>query len=147
MHHESSVVVNRPIDEVWTFMTDPFNIPRSGGGRLAFRVTPTGPWGLGSTIQQRMVIFGFETRITSTVTEWDPPRTVTHSVMDSGIVRSGVFRATLEAAGAGTKVVRAVEVEPRGILKLLSPVLGPFMRRQMDAQTQNLKRLLEAGQG
>ena len=27
MRAEVSVVVNRPIDEVWAFITDPFNIP------------------------------------------------------------------------------------------------------------------------
>ncbi len=29
MRHETNVMVNRPIDEVWAFMTDPLNIPRA----------------------------------------------------------------------------------------------------------------------
>lgn len=142
MRHETSVVVNRPVDEVWAFMTDPFNVPRLGGGTLALRQTSPGPMGLGSTLQGRRVILGLETRMSGAITEWDPPRTVTISFVAAGGSRS--FRGALEPTLDGTKVVRVIEFEPQPILKLLWPIVGPFFRREWDAATQNFKRLLEA---
>jgi len=144
MRHETSVMVNRPIDEVWAFMTDPFNVPRFGSMTLGFRQTSPGPVGLGSTGQMRVAILGFETRIRVSVTEWDPPHTFAFSMTGAGI-RSGSLRQTLEATADGTKVVRVSEFEPRGVLKLLWPIVGSFVRRRMDATIPKIKRFLEAG--
>jgi uncharacterized protein YndB with AHSA1/START domain len=146
MHPEMSVVVNRPIEEVWAYVTDPFNLPRWGGRRLAVRATPPGPLRVGSTVHQRWVVFGVETRLSGVITEWDPPRVVTVSLMDDGIARSGFARTTLEATAAGTKVLRSGGLELRGIWKLLSPIVRPYIRRMMEDQNQNLKRLLESGE-
>ena len=147
MRHESSVVINRPIDEIWAFVTDPFNAPRMGGGRLAIRIAPLGPLALGSKLQQRVSVLGFETELKTVVTEWDPPRTMTHSTKDAGPIRSFSAAITLEPTATGTKVVRAVAVEARGVWRAVLPILGPLIRRQTDAQTRNLKRLLEANRG
>jgi len=144
-HHESSVVINRPIDEVWRFAVEPFNVPRWGGGRLQVHVAPPGPAAVGSTIRQRFVFLGFEAEIRTTITEWKVPHAAAHSVTDarSGVFRSATFRTTLEAVAGGTRVVRMAEAEPRGIWRLFWPFLAPIMKRRMDAQTRNLKRLIE----
>lgn len=145
--HESSVVIDRPLEEVWTFLVDFFNAPRMGGGRLRVRVTSPGPVGLASSIQQRVVILGFETSIDTVVTEWDPPHAIAHSTSSTattGPIR-GTFRTSLERTPGGTKVVRMAEMEPRGILRrLLWPILWPLLVPRIDAQTRNLKRLLES---
>lgn len=73
MRTETTVVVNRPIEEVWAFLMDPFNLPRVGGSWLGARWTSPGPPGLGSTYQGRVAILGFETRISGAIAEWDPP--------------------------------------------------------------------------
>ena len=148
MRYESSVVIDRPIDEVWAFIFEPFNIPHWGGGRLAFRVKSPGALGLGSSLEQRVVFFGFESVLRTVVTEWDPPNTMTHSTRHAGrLIRSASAGLTLEATAAGTRVTRVFKLEPRGILKLVLPIVSPFVRRRGDAQTRNLKRLLEAGRG
>lgn len=145
--HVSSVVIERPSADVWAFLVDPFSVPRMGGGRLRLRVTSPGPLGLGSSIQQRVAMLGFETSIDTVVTEWDPPRAVTHSISGSakgGLMRSATFRTSLEETPAGTKVMRMADMEPRGILRFLWPMLWPVLVPRMDAQTSTLKRLLEA---
>jgi hypothetical protein len=37
-----------------------------------------------------------------------------------------------------------MELEPRGIFKLISPLVGRIMRRRLDTLLANIKRLLEA---
>jgi uncharacterized protein YndB with AHSA1/START domain len=145
MRIETSVVVDRPIDAVWAFLTEPFNMPRLGGSWLGTRLTSPGPIGLGTTFEGRLTILGFETRIGGTITGWEPPHAVAISVIGAG--GSGSISGTLESTATGTKVVRTVEIEPRPAFKLPWWIALPFMRRRQHASDQRLKRLLEAGQG
>ena len=147
MRYETRVVVNRPVEEVFAFLSNPFSSPRRGGGSLGFRVTPPGPIRLGSTIRLRMVAFGLERTFSGVVTEWDPPHAVTFSFANEGPVVSGTIRTTLEATAEGTKALTVTEIKSRGIWKLLSPLVGPYMRRQMITRNQNMKRILESGRG
>jgi ligand-binding SRPBCC domain-containing protein len=141
---EHTVVIDRPIDEVWTFLTDWFNTPRMGGyAALGLRQTSPGPMGVGSTLLGRNVILGFETRLNHTITEWDPPHTFADT-MEGRPFRSLSQRGTLEAIGDGTRLVVSTEFELRPALRLLWPFLGPFVRRKMRAGVLGLQRLLEA---
>lgn len=137
-------MIDRPIDEVWEHLTDWFNTPRMGGyAALGLRQTSPGPTGVGSTLQGRNVILGFETRLNHTITEWDPPHTFADT-MEGRPFRSLSQRGTLEAIGDGTRLVVSTEFELRPALRLLWPFLGPFVRRKMRAGAQGAKRLLES---
>lgn len=143
-HFEDTVVIDRPIDEVWAYMTDWFNTPRMGGyAALGLRQTSPGPMGVGSTLQGRNVILGFETRLNHTITEWDPPH-VFSDAMEGRPFRSMSQRGTLETLGAGTRLVVTTDFELRSVLKVVWPLLGPFVRRKMSTGIHSLKRLLEA---
>jgi len=143
-HFEDTVVIDRPIDEVWAYLTDWFNTPRMGGyAALGLRQTSPGPTGVGSTLQSRNVILGFETRLNQTVTEWDPPHTFAVTI-EGRPFRSLSQRGTLEAVGDGSRLVLSTEFELRPALRLLWPFLGPFARRKMRTGVQGVKRLLES---
>jgi len=147
MRLEWGGLVNRPIEEVFAFITDPFNSPRRGGGTLSLRLTPPGPLAVGSTVRLRFEVFGLETQFGFTITEWNPPYAVTGSIIDEGSARSGFIRTTLESTAAGTRLVTRIEVKLRGIWRLLGPMTGPYMRRQSRRRMKNLEGLLESGVG
>ena len=143
-HFEYTLVINRPIDEVWAYLTDWFNTPRMGGyAALGLRQTSPGPTGVGSTLQGRNVFLGFETRLNHTVTEWDPPYAFADT-MEGRPFRSLSQRGTLESIGDGTRLVISTEFELRPALRLLWPLFRPFVRRKMRTGVQGLKRLLES---
>jgi hypothetical protein len=139
---QESVVINRPVDEVVAFASDWFNGPRDGSV-LAFRQTSPGEPGVGTTLEGRMVILGFETRFTTRITEWDVPRAATF-VSTGGPFRSIVLRVTMEPRGDGTEMVESREMELRGALKLLGPFVVPYWRRRTKTAQKNFKRLIEA---
>ncbi len=56
--------------------------------------------------------------------------------------RSFVSRFTLEAGPEVTTVVSTIEMELRPALKLLWPIVGPFVRRRRRAAFRDLKTLL-----
>lgn len=137
-------MIDRPIDEVWGFLTDWFNTPRIGGyAALGLRQTSPGPMGVGSTLRGRNVILGFETRLNHRITEWDPPHTFADTI-EGRPFRSLSQRGTLEAIGDGTRLVVTTEFELRPALKLLWPFLGRFVRRKMRAGIHQMKRVLES---
>ena len=143
IHWVTSAVVDRPIDEVWAALVDFFNAPRiaRGEGLLAMRQTSAGPLGVGSTYSERRVILGLETRLTARITEWDPPHVVT-STMEGRPFRSFVSRFTLETGPEGTKLVSSIDMELHPVLKLLWPIIGPFIRRRRRAAFGNVNAFL-----
>lgn len=141
---EDIVMIDRPIEEVWAFLTDPYNTPRMGGySALGLRPTSAGPMGVGSTLQGRNVILGFETRMNHVITQWDPPHAFADR-MEGRPFRSLVQRGTLESTPAGTKLVMTIEFELRPALKLLWPIIQPFARRKMLAGMRQTKKVMEA---
>ena len=143
-HFEHTVVIDRPPDEVWAYLTDWFNTPRMGGyAALGLRQTSPGPMGVGSTLQGRNVILGFETRLNHTITEWDPPR-VYADKMEGRPFRSLSQRGTIEAVGDGSRLVITTDFELRPALKMLWPFLRPFVSRKMLSGLASGKTLIEA---
>ena len=141
---DDTVVIDRPIEEVWEFLTDWFNTPRLGGySALGLRQTSPGPLGVGSTLQGRNVILGFETRMNHRFTEWNPPHSFSDT-MEGRPFRSLVQRGTFESTGAGTKIVVTTEFELRPALKLIWPIVAPFARRKMSAGLRQMKEVMES---
>ena len=137
------MVVDRPIDEIWAILIDLFNTPRLPGGSMALRLSSPGPMGLGSTVEGRRIVLGVETRITEEVVAWDPPHLLEVTIEAR---QFRVFeRFTLLAGPDGTTCTDALDIELRQPLKLIGPLIEPFLRRQRRAQMRQTKELLEAG--
>jgi hypothetical protein len=141
---DGSIVINRPIDEVWAYFTDWFNTPRVGGaGIIGLRQTSSGPLGVGATLQGRRVVLGFETRNNYLCTEWDPPHAFAATIKGRPF-RSAAARVTLEARADGTHLAVSTDFELQPTMKLLWPFAGPFMRRRWHAGFARGKALIEA---
>jgi Polyketide cyclase / dehydrase and lipid transport len=143
IHWQFSVIIDRPIEELWAVFLDLFSAPRLPGGSMSLRQTSPGPMGLGTTIQARRVILGFETRLIERITEWDPPHAMTATI-EGRPFRSMSERVTLEAVPEGTRVHETLDGELVPALRLIWPLIGPFVRRQRQGQFRALKAKLES---
>jgi Polyketide cyclase / dehydrase and lipid transport len=142
-HFESTVTIRRPVDDVFAFMIDLFNSPRVRGMTLGARKVSPGPIGLGTVVDNRTVMLGFETHMRFTVIDWDPPHTVVAS-MSGPLLRSGRVTTELLATSEGTRKVTTMDLELSAGGILLSPLLGPLLRRDQARADQKQKALLEA---
>jgi hypothetical protein len=143
VHWENTMVIDRPIDEIWAILIDLFNAPRLPGGSMALRQASPGPMALGSVFEGRRIFLGFETRITERVIEWDPPNLMTASIETKAF--HVVERITFVAGPHGTTCIDVIDAELRMPLRLIEPLIEPFLRRQRRAQFRKTKELLEAG--
>lgn len=143
VHWENSIFINRPIDEIWAEFKDLFSAPRLPGSSMSLRQTSPGPMGLGSTIQARRVILGFETRLIQRITEWDPPHAISVT-MEGRPFRSMRERVTLESVQGGTRLDEMLDMELVPAMRVLWPLIGPFQRRNRAQQFRDLKVKLES---
>jgi uncharacterized protein YndB with AHSA1/START domain len=140
---QSEVTIRRPVEDVFAFVIDLFNSPRVRGMTLASRKVSPGPIGLGSVVDQRMVVLGFESHIRFTVIEWDPPHVIVAS-MTGPFLRSGRVRTELRATSEGTRKVTTLDLESSAGGILIWPLLGPLLRRDQAKADRRQKALLEA---
>jgi uncharacterized protein YndB with AHSA1/START domain len=67
-----SGTVNRPVEEVWDFISNFENTTRWSRGVLEARQTSDGPLGIGSTLQTVVKAFGRRRTADYLVTEYEP---------------------------------------------------------------------------
>jgi carbon monoxide dehydrogenase subunit G len=137
-----SVTVNRPVEEVWTFISNFENTTRWSRGVLEARQTSDGPLGVGSTLQTVVKAFGRRRTADYLVTEYKPNHAFAFKVT-SGPMTSRA-RYSVEPVGTGTRLTASGEAEATGLYKLLAPLLVRILKRHSQDDLANVKRILDA---
>jgi carbon monoxide dehydrogenase subunit G len=137
-----SVTVNRPVEEVWDFISNFENTTRWSRGVLEARQTSDGPLGIGSALQTVVKAFGRRRTADYLVTEYEPNRAFAFEVT-SGSMSSRV-RYSVEPAGGGTRLTASGDAAATGLYKLLAPILVRTLKRHSQDDLENVKRILEA---
>jgi uncharacterized protein YndB with AHSA1/START domain len=138
-----TVHIDRPIDEVFAFVSDPANFPRWAGALVKeSRQTSRGPLGVGTTFTQLNVLMGRRFLSVMQVVTYDPPRRFDYETTSGPIRFTGHY--TFEAVDGGTRFTSVDESEPSGFLHYLQPLLQPFAQRQITINLSQLKAVIEA---
>jgi len=137
---ENAVLIRRPIEEVFGFLSDFENVPKWNYAIVETRKVSEGPVGVGTIYQQvRSVPSRSEERFE--VTAYNPPRQL-EIQGQLGPFPSRLSYA-LDAVPEGTRVTNAVELKLRGPSRLLGRVAVPRVRDAVAANLHKLKELLE----
>ena len=137
---ENTVVIRRPIEEVFGFLADFENIPRWNYATVETHKVSQGPIGVGTIYQQvRSVPSRSEEHFE--ITAYDPPRRLAIRGQ-LGPFPSRLSYA-LDAIPDGTRVTNAVQLELPGPGRLLGAVAVPRVRDAVAANLRKLKELLE----
>ena len=137
---QASVTINRPLEEVFRFMTNHQNALQWQSGLLEARVT-NDVVGVGKTWVDVVQFLGRRIEIASELTEFEPLRTVGFKSTSGPIPLEG--RYAFEPDGAGTKVTFTLQGEAGGFFKLAEPIVARSTQRQWETNLANLKDLLE----
>ena len=145
LHAEHSVTINRPPQAVFDYLADGTHNPdwRSGvveisrttqadGQGASYRQVLTGPGGRRIDGDYRVTVF-------------DPPRRLEFVVTAGPARPAGVFELT-ENADQSTSVRFALDINPAGLMKLMTPMIRKTMRTEV-AQLDTLKEVLERQAG
>jgi len=139
---ETSVVINRPISEVFAFVADISNNVKWQTGVVASGFTSSGPVGVGSTFKYDAEIIGRKMEPTGELSAYDPPNKTAWKSNSGPFPMSG--STTSEAVEGGTLVTDRIEAEPSGFFKLAEPLLMKQMQGQSQNDLKKLKAILES---
>ncbi len=139
---EASVVINRPIEEVFAFVTDFEKAPQWMSELVEAKQTSEGPVGVGTTISAVASPLGRRIESTQEVVEYEPNAKYAIKSTSGPVASKDGY--TFEAVAGGTKITRVAEAEMSGFFRLAEPLAGRMMRRQFETNFANLKDLLEA---
>ena len=140
-HIESSITINRPIDQVFAFVTDFNKATQWQAGIIEARITSNGSVGVGTTYTWVQQIVGQKMDTSGTVTAWDPPNRYEWKSTGGPVPVSG--GVTFKVEGKGTVVTQYADAEPGGFFKLAEGLLVKQIEGQFAQSLQTLKALLE----
>lgn len=139
MNKVYSVFVERPVEEVFAYVTDPYNIPRWAPYVADIKVEPEGPLEVGSEITQTVR----ERQSIWTVTELVPNQLCRYEA-DYWYARAQVVYR-VEPANGGTRFTIHDQARRPGLMKLASPILNLIDSYYRRKQMEVIKEELEGG--
>ena len=140
---EHTVVINRPIAEVFAFIAKADNMPRWAKYITDAAQTSEGPVDVGTTCYVVSKMMGMQVKQDFTVTECIPDH-VYAARSTSGLVPME-SRYVLEEASGATEVRVSTTTDLSGVMKMAGPLLTRKLRKQMREDHENLKQYLETG--
>jgi uncharacterized membrane protein len=143
---EKSVLINRPQQEVFDFVTDLSNDPKwqssiesveqvSGG-------TIGGTIGVGSTWRYVTKFLGRKNETEIQMTSYEPPHQSRVKAVSGPIPFENTHK--FQKQDGGTLLTFIGQAEIGGFFKMAEGLVGKQMEKQMDADGAALKKLLEA---
>lgn len=140
----TEVEIDRPIGEVFAFVSDARNRPQWDQGVDSEELTSPEPIGVGSTVRTGMRSRGGKRELNWRITEHQAP---THQLIESTEAPFPmVLRYELEPRGEeATRLAFTITGEPSGAMRLLQPLLARMTQANLNKAFPRLKRLLETG--
>jgi uncharacterized protein YndB with AHSA1/START domain len=139
---DGEIVINRPVEEVFDFVADERNEPRYNPRMLRVEKLSPGPVGLGSRFRAEMRTRPRPMEMTTEFTGYERPRRLASTTRMSRMDIRGTL--SFDPVPGGTRMRWSWELEPHGLLKLMTPLATPIGARGERAIWTSLKRFLEA---
>jgi uncharacterized protein YndB with AHSA1/START domain len=139
---EISTTIKRPVEDVFTVVSNPESSPKWSSASLESTKTSAGPIGVGTTTRAVSKFLGRRIESEMEITEFEPNRRFAWQST------SGPFpiqaTVTFEGVNGGTRVNATIEAEPGGFFKVAEPLIVSIAKRQFQSDFDNLKDLMEA---
>ena len=139
MKIQYSVLINRPIEEVFAFVTNLENETRWQPEIKS--VTLDGPLQTGGTFRETRVTFGRRYDWHFRITQFQPPFHITIETISGTTPYSG--SRIFEAVNGSTRVTERGELKTSGLLCLFDPILAHLSQKPLQKAYNRLKVLLE----
>jgi len=138
---ESSVVINKPLSEVFAFTTNPANNAKWQDGVIESRISKKTDDMIGSVITDVRKVLGRKMEGELEVVAYEPNKKTAMKII-KGPVKMEITQL-YEAVDGGTKVSVTMEGEPGGFFKLMGDALTKQLQEQNEQNFQKLKQVME----
>lgn len=140
--NEKSIVIQRPIEEVFAYVSDLQNGPQWQSALLEVRRTTEGALGIGTQFMSVRKFMGQKMEATVEIITYEPHNNfaIRSTSGSTPFEQSFLFESTAE----GTRLTTILELQTSGLMGLADPLISNSLRREMDASFGDLKDLLES---
>jgi len=136
----ADVKVNRPIEKVFAWLTNPANQGKFDKSSLKMDALTPGPWRAGTQFRELRDLGGRKTEVLSEIAELETNRRfVIRSKTGPGWLGTWNF----EPEGTGTRLRWTGQLTMRGFARLLEPLISRQMTAQISKQFAELPQLIE----
>lgn len=142
MRLEHTIDIRRPVDEVFTFIADPCNLPQWQSDVLEVHTEPTTGPGKGSRHREIRFVVGMRIEQTLEVAAFVPSERLDLKVVDGPLQLS--VSHTFASIKDGTRITIVGEGDPGPLFLFAGPLVMRTMRSQSRRAFARLKVLLEA---
>lgn len=137
-----TVTINRPVDDVFDFVAEPFNETDWHFDVKEVLRAKDGPYELGETFQWAITFGGLKT-YSLEVTALEPNRLIELTTHEGPVLP--VLTHTFQPEGDGTRYTRRIRFETKGLLRVMAPLMVR-LNNPNRRWAENLKKLLEGSQ-
>jgi uncharacterized membrane protein len=140
---EVSIVINRPIGEVFDFLSNMENNMKWRTSQQEVKKLSEGPIGVGTTYRMVNHILGRQLETEAVVIEYEPNRKYTTRDKSGNLPLEA--QRIFEPVEGGTRVTLKLQADPSGVFKIAAPLFATMAKRSIESDITNLKDLMEAG--
>jgi uncharacterized membrane protein len=140
-HAEGSITIDRPVNSVFNFIADGTNNPLWRSSVTDIERVPGKPTGLGAVFKQGLKGPGGRIDGDYEIVEYQPDQLIRFQVITGPARPTGTYK--FEAVGSSTRVTFILHFEPKGLTKLMDPMITSSMKSEI-AMLSNLKAYLES---
>jgi uncharacterized protein YndB with AHSA1/START domain len=141
---EASVVINRPIEEVFAFLADGENDPKFSPRVLEIAKTTEGPPGVGTVYASTVKDAGVKTKREFKLTEFVPPTRIRWAEVSQNLVMAPEGGYDLAEEDGATRLTVHNVLEGHGVGKLIAPLALRSARKGADDFAAAIKAAVEA---
>jgi uncharacterized protein YndB with AHSA1/START domain len=141
MRVEGNIVIDRPLEEVFDFVADERNEPRYNSQMTRAEKISPGPIGVGTQFHSVMTGLGGTADMTIEFTVFERPKRIAETTHLSNMDIRGEL--LFERVPRGTRMTWTWDIQPRGLLMLMGPLIRLMGERQERTIWTGLKQVLE----
>ena len=142
MHLRETIMINRSVAEVWTFLQQPHSESIWHPAIVEDRITSEGELRVGSTGIQVFNLLRRRVQSPWEITEFEQQRKVTTRSTGGPTTWKGTY--LLEPVGTATRFTVDIHEELPGVARLLAPLFDRVTRKQWLSDLALLKQVVES---
>ncbi len=139
--NELSIIIQRPIEEVFVYVSDLRNGPQWQTGLYEVRRLTNGSLGIGTQFASVRKFLGRKLEGVVELVAYEPHNKLAIKSTSGSVPFEQSF--LFESAAGGTRVSTAIELHTSGLMGLAEPLIAGSLKREMALAFDDLKDLLE----
>jgi uncharacterized protein YndB with AHSA1/START domain len=139
---EKSTVIRRSVEDVFAYIGDQTNAVHWQAGIVEVRRLTDGPSGLGTRHKIVRTFVGRRLEVENEYVAFEPGRRIVFRTTSGPMLLEASY--LVEPVAGGTRVTSTIAMEASGFVSLAQPLIAASLRREMDAASRELRRLMEA---